>query len=61
MNCFVPFYENNDILRAAIDNTDNSFDTKNFKEFLEKMPFLDSHKYALCITLKEGRKKTNVR
>lgn len=51
MNSFVPFYDDNSVLKEAIDNADNDFDIHDFKAFLQEVPFLDSHKYSLCISL----------
>jgi len=58
MNCFVPFYESNDVLITALDNADNEFDIEEFKTYLNVMPLMDSHKYALCIALNEGTLRT---
>lgn len=52
LSCFVPFYEDNQILREALDNAPIDFDVKHFNEYLE-LPLLNSHKYALCIGLSE--------
>ncbi|KAF2339464.1 tetratricopeptide repeat protein [Flavobacterium tistrianum] len=54
MNCFVPFYDNNEILKNAIDNAENDFDLDEFKQYLDNIPFMDSHKYALCLGLSSG-------
>lgn len=54
MNCFVPFYENNEIFRIAIDNANNDFDVDEFTNYINEMPFMDSYKYALCVGLNEG-------
>lgn len=56
MNYFLPFYDNNEVLKHAIDNASNDFDVTEFQEFLLKTPFLDSYKYFLCVKLAEGTK-----
>ena len=57
MNCFVPFYLNNEVLNNAIDNADNDFELEEFLKDLNELPFIDSYKYALCIALSENRLK----
>jgi hypothetical protein len=54
MNCFVPFYENNEIFKNAINNAQNDFDLVEFREYIDNLPFMDSHKYALCLGLSSG-------
>jgi Tfp pilus assembly protein PilF len=58
MNCFVPFYENNEVLRHALESADNSYDLEEFQKYLNEMPLMNSHKYALCIGLSENLIKT---
>ena len=41
--------KDNEILLNSLDNADINFDTNNFQEYLNTMPFMDSHKYALCV------------
>lgn len=55
INSFIPFYEDNQILNDAIDNANNEFEVEEFEEYIKNMPFLDSHKYSLCIALNEGK------
>lgn len=54
MNCFVPFYENNEILKNAINDAENDFELDEFREYIDNLPFMDSHKYALCLGLSSG-------
>jgi hypothetical protein len=54
MNCFVPFYENNEIFKNAINDAENDFDLDDFREYIDNLPFMDSHKYALCLGLSSG-------
>lgn len=54
MNCFVPFFENNEILVNAVNDAENDFELEEFTEYLDKMPFMDSYKYALCLGLSSG-------
>ncbi|MES2432007.1 MAG: hypothetical protein V4556_13820 [Bacteroidota bacterium] len=54
MNCFLPFYENNEVLKSALDNADKDFDIEGFQKFLD-FPLMDSYKYALCIALSDGK------
>lgn len=54
MNCFVPFYENNEILKNALNDANSDFNTEEFRHYLEKMPIMDSYKYMLCISLSNG-------
>lgn len=54
MNCFVPFYENNEIFKNAINDAENNFDVDEFRDYIDNLPFMDSHKYALCLGLSSG-------
>lgn len=54
MNCFVPFFENNNIYIDAINNSDLDFDIDFFKNYLKELPLLDCHKYVLCSWLSKG-------
>lgn len=54
MNCFVPFFKDNQILIDALNEAENNFDLDEFKDYLNEMPFMDSHKYALCLGLSSG-------
>lgn len=61
MSSFVPFYNNNSVLKEAIDSADNDFEVDDFKIFLDEIPILDSHKYFLCISLiSSGLKKEKI-
>ncbi|MGB1205157.1 MAG: tetratricopeptide repeat protein [Chitinophagales bacterium] len=53
--CFLPFYEDNKILQDALENADNDFDVEYFQSFLQRNPFLASHKYMLCTALFEEK------
>jgi thioredoxin-like negative regulator of GroEL len=54
MNCFVPFYDDNEILKQAINDAENDFDLDEFINYIDKLPFMDSHKYTLCLGLSTG-------
>lgn len=51
LNCFMPFYEGNQVLEDAIQNSESQLDLDEFVNYLNLFPFLDSHKYALSIGL----------
>jgi len=55
MNCFLPFYENNEVLKNASDNASADFDVDDFQKYLDDTPLMDIHKYALCIGLNENK------
>jgi len=57
MNCFVPFFENNKILKTALNGAENGFDVEEFMTFLNEVPLMDSNKYAFCVVLSEGHLK----
>lgn len=54
MNCFVPFFEDNEILANALSDASNDFELEEFKDYLNNLPFMDSYKYALCLGLSAG-------
>lgn len=51
MSCFVPFYENNEVLNTAIDNAHSNFDVEEFKKNILEVPLMDCFKYAICANL----------
>ncbi|MBL7719666.1 MAG: TIR domain-containing protein [Flavipsychrobacter sp.] len=56
-NCFLPFYEDNSVLEESLDNCPENIDGEHFKAAITKLPFLDSFKYFLCLSLPEGNVK----
>lgn len=53
MNCFLPFYENNEILTANIQLADADFDGQFFTKYVNSLPLLDAYKYLLCLGIKD--------
>ncbi|MCB2409143.1 metallophosphoesterase family protein [Hymenobacter lucidus] len=51
---FLPFYSKNPILTYALDVNEANVDTDAFEKDMEKTPFLDSYKYALCLAVQNG-------
>jgi len=49
-NCFLPFYEGNQVLETFIENASSEFDTEAFIDSVVKLPFLNCMKYWLCLT-----------
>lgn len=60
MNCFVPFYENNEVLTTTIDNVanDSDFDANDFQSFINNVPLIDSSKYSICLGLDTNKVST---
>ncbi|MES2478752.1 MAG: SIR2 family protein [Bacteroidota bacterium] len=58
MNCFVPFFENNEIFKDALVNSKSDFDIEYFKNYITILPLIDCYKYALCTLLSKNNIKT---
>ena len=54
LNCFLPFYSGNPILERAIQNNNSSIDSDYFINYVTELPFLDCHKYSLCLGLESN-------
>lgn len=60
MNCFVPFFDENSVLKNAIENAPVDFNVEEFQGFLKTMPLMDINKYALCVVLADGGLKKQI-
>jgi tetratricopeptide (TPR) repeat protein len=54
INCFMPFYDGNLVLENAILNNNSDIDPDQFIEYINNLPLLDSHKYALSLSLESN-------
>ncbi|HEX8022483.1 TIR domain-containing protein [Mucilaginibacter sp.] len=51
LNCFLPFYEGNRVFEHALQKNNSNIDSDHFNEYLDVLPLLACHKYALCLAL----------